>query len=275
MRFVAIALFGIILLFSGVSFAGTSPCMDGTAYFACSRVAGYVGMRCGPNGLARDISCQCESVPGHITVGSGDSSVCELAKCGNINVGACDTSNKPKYCVNGQLIDNATKCSCPAGKRIAANGLSCEFIPCNDSGTAVQEGQCSAKKQKKCVSGALVDKASECGCPAGKTKVGEACFILCEDNSKDGECSSTKPKECVNGYLLDNAAKCGCPEGKTAVGKQCADSILGGIGGADLLGGLGGNQTGTAGAGASPLSCCCLPTAMIALAFGFAFVRKK
>ena len=272
-----VALIGIVLFLSGLSFAGTSSCIDGTGYFACSKTAGYVGMRCGPNGLARDTTCQCESVAGYITVGVGADSLCELAKCGNIDIGACDPSNKPKMCVSGQLIDNATKCGCPSGKKISANGLACESIPCNDSGMNVLDGQCAVKSSgMKCVNGILVDKASECPCKSGLTKVGEKCLVVCSDGTQDGACSTTKPQECVNGYLLDNAAKCGCPDGKTAVGKQCTDSIFGSIGGTDLLGGSpSGNQTQTEGASTSPMACCCLPTAMIVLAIGFAFSRKN
>ncbi|MCX6771372.1 MAG: hypothetical protein NTX79_04930 [Candidatus Micrarchaeota archaeon] len=84
---------------------------------------------------------------------------------------------KPKVCVGGSTYyDNATKCGCPAGKRVAAGGVYCEFIPCTDGDVSVPEGMCSAKKQKKCVSGVLVNKASECGCPSSMTTVGESCI---------------------------------------------------------------------------------------------------
>jgi hypothetical protein len=214
---------------------------------------------------------------GYITQGSGVDATCVAAKCGNINTYSCDTANKPKYCVNGALVDNATACGCPSGKRVAADKLTCEYPPCNDGGTAVLDGQCSPKKQKKCVNGQLVDKASECGCKNGMNKTGETCTIFCPDGTADGQCSATKPKKCVNGYLLEKAADCGCPEGKTVVGNQCSDSPFGSLGGGDLLSGGsdGTNESGTAGGSPSALSCCCLPTALIGIVGGFAFFRKK
>ena len=171
--------------------------------------------------------------------------------------------------------DNATKCGCPAGKRVAAGGIFCEFIPCMDGDVSVPEGMCSAKKQKKCVNGQLVDKASDCDCPTGMTRQGETCGIVCSDGTKDGSCSITKPKVCTNGYLLDDALKCGCPDGLNAVGKQCTSPVVGSVGGADLLGGAAGNGTGSAAGGSSALSCCCLPTALIGIIGGFAFFRKN
>ncbi len=269
----------MVVLCAGVAHAiDTTPCADGTQYGKCS--VNPPGFLCtgspGSHALVQDTThtiCKCSDAPGYIESGTD----CVAAKCGNVDTNTCDPNNKPKLCVNGALVDNATRCGCPSGKRIAANGLSCEFIPCNDSGISVLEGQCAVKSSgKKCSNGVLVDSASTCPCKSGLTKVGEKCMLLCSDGTQDGACSAAKPKKCVNGYLIDGADTCGCPEGKSAVGKQCTDSILGALGGADMLGGSSsGNQTGQAASGASPLSCCCLPTALIALAFGFVFVRKK
>jgi len=275
MRFLLLTVAAMLFL-GGTVFAGTSPCENGaTAYFACSQKS--PGYECGPDGLRLNVARCCTQVPGHVISGTGDDATCVAAKCGNLNNGDCDTNNKPKVCLNGALVDNATKCGCPTGTRISANGHSCDPIPCNDSGVMVNNGMCSGKTPgKKCVGGTLVDKASECPCSGGKTKVGERCVLLCEDGTEDGACSATKPKKCTNGYLLDAADSCGCPDGKNAVGKQCADSVLGSLGSANVLGGGAptANDTGTA-TGASSLSCCCLPTALIALAAGFVFVRKR
>jgi hypothetical protein len=185
-------------------------------------------------------------------------------------------------CAGGVLVDNATKCGCPSGKRISANGLACEPIPCNDSGVSVPEGTCSPKTSgKMCIGGVLVDKASQCPCKSGLQREGEICVTVCSDGTKAGECSAAKPKECTLsgtgvGVLVDNAAKCGCPTGKTAVGKQCIETGLGSIGGAEVLGAGGqpANESQAAG-GAGPLSCCCLPAALISLAGGFAFFGKR
>ena len=221
--------------------------------------------------------CPCSKFAGWEQQGTGDDATCVQAKCadGTMN-GQCSAVTKPKVCVGGSTYaDNATKCGCPTGKRVAAGGMFCEFIPCTDGDVNVPEGMCSAKKQKKCVNGQLVDKASECDCPIGMTKQGETCGVVCSDGTKDGACSATKPKVCTNGYLLDDAVKCGCPDGLSAVGKQCANSILGSTNGADLLGaGTSNNTTSAAGSQSNALSCCCLPTALIGIIGGFAFFRK-
>ena len=256
-------------------------CADSTQYGKCSTInpGSYcTGSISAPALQVYVAMCRCEAVSGWIQQGSGDDATCVQAKCadGTTN-GQCSAVTKPKVCVGGSTYtDNATKCGCPAGKRVAAGGIFCEFIPCTDGDVSVPEGTCSAKKQKKCVNGALVDKASECGCPTGQTMQGETCGVVCSDGTSDGSCSSTKPKECVNGYLLDNALKCGCPDDKpNIVGKQCTDSIVGSTGGADLLGAESGNGTGAPAGGSSALSCCCLPTALIGIIGGFAFFRKN
>ena len=221
--------------------------------------------------------CNCEKVAGWVQQGSGDDATCVQAKCTDGTTSGACSSTKPKMCSNGALIDNATMCGCPSGKRVAAGGLLCEFVPCSDGDISVPEGTCSAKKQKKCVNGQLVDKASECGCPTGQTMQGESCGVVCTDGTRDGACSSTKPKECVNGYLLDNATMCGCPEGLNMVGKTCSASVLGNLGGSDLLGAGSGNDTagGSTAAGTGAFSCCCLPAALIGVVGGFAFFRKE
>lgn len=279
MRFFTLALIfaGFLVAFSGLAFAGTASCVDGSKHWECSKK--YPGQVCIDGKLQPYVSrCPCSVVPGYVQQGDGDTATCIAAKCSDgTDSGAC-SATKPKQCSNGALIDNSTACGCPAGKRVAPDGVFCEFIPCNDSGVTVPEGTCSPKKGKKCVNGALVEKASECGCPPGKTKVGETCAIVClQDGTEDGKCSATKPKKCVNGYLLDDAAACGCPAGLNAVGKQCTTAAIGDLGGVDLLGngsGGSGNENGTAG-GQNALSCCCLPTALIGIAAGFVFFRKR
>jgi len=89
--------------------------------------------------------------------------------------GSC-SATKPKECMNGYLLNNATKCGCPVGTKVAAGGIFCESVPCTDGDIIVPEGTCSAKKQKKCVGGVLVNKASECGCPSSMTTTGESCI---------------------------------------------------------------------------------------------------
>lgn len=250
-------------------------CADGTQYGKCSTAnpGSYcTGSISAPNLQIYVAMCKCEAVAGWVQQGDGESAVCVQAKCTDGTMSGACSSTKPKVCINGALTDNSTKCGCPAGKRVAPNGLLCEFVPCVDGDINVPEGTCSAKRQKKCVNGALVNKASECGCPTGETVQGETCGVLCSDGTKDGECSAAKPKECVNGYLLDNSVKCGCPEGLNAVGKTCSASIFWSASGSDLLGA---SSAAEAGASANALSCCCLPAALIGVIAGFAFFRKE
>ena len=271
---------GILLALAGIPFAITAAsCSDGTAYGKCS--SANPGNYCtgdinGPALQMYPALCKCEAVAGWVQQGTGVDATCVQAKCDDgSKAGDCATT-KPKVCLGGaNYADNATKCGCPQGKKISANGIFCESIPCNDSGFSVPEGTCSPKKGKKCVNGALVDKASECKCPTGQTAVGETCALLCSDGTKDGSCAAVKPKKCVNGLLIEDAASCGCPEGQKAVGKQCASASIFEIGGSDVLGGAPANNSSGTGTGTSALSCCCLPTALIGLAGGFAVFRKK
>ncbi|MFA6489226.1 MAG: hypothetical protein WCT52_00930 [Candidatus Micrarchaeia archaeon] len=282
MKFFSLAIVVLIAL-SGAVFAeiDTSPCSDGTPYGKCSTA--NPGNWCtgspGAHALMQYVAlCSCTAVPGWIQDGTGDTATCVQATCDDGTKNGNCAKTKPKVCIGGSAYaDNATKCGCPAGKRKAANGIFCESIPCNYSGEIVNEGLCSAKKAKMCQNGAMVDAATACGCPAGQTKVGEKCSLVCTDGTLNNACSTTKPRKCVDGDLVDDAQSCGCPSGQSAVGKNCAESVLGALGGVDLLGSGNTNANNSSGGSATsnPLSCCCLPTALIGIIGGFAFFRKE
>ncbi len=261
----------------------TSPCADGTQYGQCS--AHSPGMYCTGSLSSPTLgflltACPCSNYPGYTQHGSGDAATCVATKCSDgSSSGQCSTT-KPKQCVNGGFIDNATACGCSTGQIKSPDGLSCTYPPCTDGGVSVQNGQCSTNpstRYKKCVNGALVNKSSECGCPSGMNVTGDTCTNFCIDGTADGSCSVTKPKKCVNGYLLERASECGCQSDKTAVGNNCADSVLGNGGGADLLTGAGNSSGAGANASGAPnaLSCCCLPTALRGVVGGFAVFRKR
>ncbi|MEM4633637.1 MAG: hypothetical protein QW275_00615 [Candidatus Anstonellaceae archaeon] len=275
MKAVAVLL-AVAFLFQFAYAIDMGSCADGTPYGKCStKNPGHYCTGSPPTLQLYTNLCKCESVPGWVTQGTGDSATCVQAKCDDGTMSGSCSPNKPKVCIGGSVYaDNATKCGCPPNKKVSANGIFCESIPCKDGEYTVEEGTCSPKKVKKCVDGVLVDKASECGCPTGQTRFGETCAIVCSDGTKEGECSSTKPKECVNGYLIDNAAKCGCPDGKTARGKYCVENAFGLESWENNLleGGL--EDEGEGQKGLTPLACCCLPTALIGIA-GFAAFRKK
>jgi len=95
--------------------------------------------------------------------------------------------------------------------RPAPDGKLCEFIPCNDNGAIFPSGTCSPYKEKKCVEGVLVDKASECGCPANKVRENETCTFICQDGTREGKCSPNYPLQCINGALAENIPQCACP----------------------------------------------------------------
>jgi hypothetical protein len=277
--------FSAVLLLSGAAFAGTADCVDGTKHFKCSTVT--PGLLCNDGHLIQYVSyCPCSKMPGWVQQGEGETASCVQAKCSDgTDSGKCALT-KPKQCTGGALVDNATACGCPSGKKASANGLSCDFLPCTDNGVNVPEGLCSPKTSgKKCVNGQLVDKASDCPCKSGTTKQGETCVVFCEDSTKSGDCSASKPKECVLsetgvGVLLDNAAKCGCPEGKVADGKRCTSSASAALGGAaDLLGGTapaGNSSQPPSSGGTGAFSCACCPAAVIGLLLiGFVACRKN
>lgn len=282
--------FAAVIVISGMGFAiDVANCADGTPYNGCStKSPGYWchGLINAPTLENYPTKCPCTNQPGWVQEGEGDNAKCIQAKCDDgTKVGECATT-KPKVCVGGSTYtDNATKCGCPAGMKPSSVGIICEYEPCSDG---TKDGLCSTKSVgKKCVQSALVDKASECPCKSGYIKQGEACVLECtaNDGSKvlSGQCSLTKPKYCnENGYLVDDASKCGCPESQVAdsSGKRCvASSLLGGLGGSDVLGAPSGGSANATGAGGSSglgsLQCCCLPTALIGLAGGFVYFRKK
>jgi hypothetical protein len=277
---------GASLLLSNLAFADLGqPCADGTPYGSCSTK--FPGQYCTGNldspQLGTLVSvCPCTDVPGYTQQGSGDTANCVATKCSDGTTSGQCAPNKPSQCVNGALVANSTACGCPSGTMVAPDGIFCQAIPCNDSGIQVKNGTCSANKPKMCISGQLVDKASVCKCPAERVAVGDSCVATCSDGTKVGSCSSTQPKKCVadastgNGYFEDDAVSCGCPQGQSAVGTRCSTSVVGSIGGPDLLGTPSGNESGTASSGSSSaLSCCCLPTALIGIAGGFVFFRKR
>lgn len=86
---------------------------------------------------------------------------------------------------------------------------------------------CSVNMPGYCENGALINKASLCGCPSGYNKEGDACRKeeACADGTKYGECSSKKPYYCMDGALVKRAAVCGCPKNAIISGESCV-SVL-------------------------------------------------
>jgi hypothetical protein len=112
-----------------------------------------------------------------IAAGKARISEIRLKSCSDGTPGGQCSASKPQECVLGQLANNANRCGCPAGMRPAADGKACEFIPCMDNGVIVPAATCSPRTVgKKCENGSLIDKPSECGCPAGQFLSGNICL---------------------------------------------------------------------------------------------------
>ena len=273
-----------VAVFPGIAFATiTGSCADGTSYNGCSATTpGYWchGSISSPTLDVLLTVCPCSKTPGWVE----QSGVCVQAICSDgTQAGACSMT-KPKQCVNGLLVDNATACHCPTGYQMDANKITCSAIPCNVSGYMVNNGQCY--NGQLCQGGQMADKASQCPCTSPAVAQGDKCVVFCTDSSGAkvavGGCSSADYKQCIlsgtgTGVLLANATKCGCPTGQTANGAYCTASVAGALGGnADILSGAqnSSNSSGSSAGSANPLSCCCLPTAMIGIVAGFAVFRK-
>jgi len=109
-----------------------SSCVDGTQYGKCSTVnIGYycTGSTNSPSLQVYIAKCKCEAVSGWVQQGSGDAATCiqsttyPQSKCTDGTPSNQCSPTKPKWCSNTVLVDNATKCGCPAG--FTTNGNSC------------------------------------------------------------------------------------------------------------------------------------------------------
>lgn len=140
----------------------------------------------------------------YTAIASGKAKISEvrLKSCSDGTPGGQCSAQKPQECILGKLLNNAARCGCPSGMRAAADGKTCERIPCTDNGVSVPEATCSPKTiGMKCENSALVNKPSECGCPAGQTLSGNIC--LCPEVSSQA-CNVTNVTKYHNvTYLFD------------------------------------------------------------------------
>lgn len=173
-----------------------------------------------------------------------------VKKCDDDTIyGQCST-NKPKYCDNGNLIDKCSVCGCPSGQQCQADG-SCriEITPqcisghCCDTSTNIfltsthkcQENiateygcpwgndpgsDVGVKYQDRYCSGLSADcdgalKWSDWtisnDCTSNEACVNGVCTSLtCPDGTLYDQCSTDKPKYCDNGTLINKCSICGC-----------------------------------------------------------------
>jgi len=95
---------------------------------------------------------------------------------------------KPKYCDDGNLVDDCKGCGCPVDGKCQADG-SCKIPTCTDG---TYYGNCSSTKPFYCSKGTLVDNCEECGCQSGK---------ICQ---ADGSCNDYKSE--IEQLSYDNFA---------------------------------------------------------------------
>lgn len=214
----------------------TQTCTDGTSYGSCST---NIPMYCSNGNLISKASiCGCpagQTTNGDICTTPNPSGCqynnppcssnyqcvnnqCVPLTCSDgTHYGQC-SSNKPKYCLNGNLVDKASTCGCP--NLYIQSGESCIWPTCSDG---TKYGECSTTLPKYCSGGTLTDKASMCGCPSNYEIKGESCVPKqCSDGTLNNQCSSTKPKYCVDGSLVDKASTCGCPSSDYDIsGESC------------------------------------------------------
>jgi parallel beta-helix repeat protein len=156
-----------------------------------------------------------------------------ILKCSdNTSYGEC-SSNKPKYCNQGTLIDNCTKCNCTSG--ICKNDGSCESKPGPGPGGGCTNGD------KKCSNNILQL------CSSGSWKDNQTCDYGCNDmnitnircntqiespNCQGKRCLANLLQECQGNvwHVLENCTICNetllkcvsCLENE----KKCQDNKL-------------------------------------------------
>ena len=130
--------------------------------------------------------------------------------------GQCST-NKPKYCDNGNLISKCATCGCPSGQQCQTSG-SCITIQ------ATCQDECSSTGLKRCSNNGYqicgnydTDDCLEWGlitdCPPNTICQNGSCISTCLDGTPYRQCSTDKPKYCDNGILINKCSICGCYSG--------------------------------------------------------------
>jgi hypothetical protein len=84
--------------------------------------------------------------------------------------------DKPKVCLNGELVNNVSLCGCNEGYDVSYITNTCvlHIYKCDDG--TIYDG-CSISKPKECVNGALIDNSVKCGCSKGYEISGLSCKL--------------------------------------------------------------------------------------------------
>jgi len=127
--------------------------------------------------------------------------------------GQCST-NKPKYCDNGNLIDKCATCNCPSNQACQTNGSCRTAITCQNECSPADSKRCSNNGYQTCGNydedsclewGSIIMCSSNTVCQNGN------CIQQkCTDGTLYDQCSINKPKYCDNGNLIDKCSLCGC-----------------------------------------------------------------
>ncbi len=146
-----------------------------------------------------------------------------LQPCSDKTRGGSCSSNKPYYCMDGELVYSPERCGCPDGYA-AESGVCKKLLICTD-GTAY--GNCSQILPFFCDNGSLTNNAQVCGCPNSEIIANATCKTPqnCSDGTSHGQCSTDKPLFCFDGTLTQNSSLCGCPNGYLPGGQDCRIAV--------------------------------------------------
>ena len=142
--------------------------------------------------------------------------------------GQCST-NKPKYCDNGNLIDKCVTCNCPSNKTCKISG-SCETaIACQDECSQIGSKKCSNNGYQTCGNydaDNCLEWSSITNCLSNTICQNGSCIQQkCSDGTLYSQCSTNKPKYCNNGNLVNTCSLCSCPSGTICENNECIQAI--------------------------------------------------
>ncbi len=120
----------------------------------------------------------------------------QKGKCAdNTEEGKCST-NKPKYCSNGNLIDKCSVCDCPSGKHCNKSTEKCE-TDCKEEWICIENNTKKAHRLKDC---SLTDKRTcAYGCENGQCKTKTGGTETCRPKTcsqMNWECGTGKENKC-------------------------------------------------------------------------------
>ncbi|MDE1798234.1 MAG: hypothetical protein KGH63_02415, partial [Candidatus Micrarchaeota archaeon] len=180
--------------------------------------------------------------------------------------GQC-AANKPSQCTNGQLVDNAAACGCPAGQLKTANGTSCAAPPnsCRyNTTTCPPTSTCNYTASNALDLGVCQPKQ---GCNGG--------IVTCDPSYQKCD-SSVNP----NGVCVTAPGKCqsniDCAKGQACVSNSCQAASSSTTGSVAAVSAPSTTNSTSAPSGSSPLACCpCIPAVGGVMLVGVALFKRN